>query len=333
MAHVFNPSLLHRLDDPKRQEYQNPQSLIEKMHPVANTSLLDFGAGAGYFTFPIAKAFPENNPVHVVDIQKEMLDHLIKRAKEQELSARMEPHLLEAFPLSISDGSVGLAWMVNVFHEIDDRKTSLSEIFRVLAPGGSLFIADWKPEETPMGPPPVGAGSRGGNHHLPSGGRIFPDPFLGNLFDASGDRSAKESGLRTLPRNGRELVGGLPWLGRMIDKARMINAGSIGDYEFPCGMDMELLNHLKISPEEFIDLVKNGDKGEMASREEFDDAILERLSLRTSSHDESAGVREWVLNHGKRAFSPNIPQLARSKPYIGFSRQIRRVVFSFQIQH
>ena len=153
MAHVFNPSLLHRLDDPKRQEYQNPQSLIEKMQPVANTSLLDFGAGAGYFTFPIARAFPENNPVHVVDIQKEMLDHLIKRSKEQELSARMEPHLLEAFPLSISDGSVGLAWMVNVFHEIDDRKTSLSEIFRVLAPGGSLFIVDWKPEETPMGPP------------------------------------------------------------------------------------------------------------------------------------------------------------------------------------
>ncbi len=86
-------------------------------------------------------------------------------------------------------------------------------------------------------------------------------------------------------------MGGLPWLGRMIDKARMINAGSIGDYEFPCGMDMELLNHLKISPEEFIDLVKNGDKGEMASRKEFDAAILERLSLRTSSHDESAGGR------------------------------------------
>jgi len=153
MAHVFNPALLHRLDDPKRQEFQNPESLIEKMHPVANTSLLDFGAGAGYFTFPIAKAFPENNPVHVVDIQKEMLDHLLNRAKDQELSGRIKTHLLETFPLTISDGSVGLAWMVNVFHEIDDRKTSLSEIFRVLAPGASLFIVDWKPEETPMGPP------------------------------------------------------------------------------------------------------------------------------------------------------------------------------------
>lgn len=153
MAHVFNPALLHRLDDPKRQDYQNPQNLIEKMHPVANKFLLDFGAGAGYFTFPIARAFPENNPVHVVDIQKELMDHLLKRAKDLELSGRIEPHLIETFPISIPDCSVGLAWMVNVFHEIAERKTSLSEIHRILAPGASLFIVDWKPEETPMGPP------------------------------------------------------------------------------------------------------------------------------------------------------------------------------------
>ena len=153
MAHVFNPALLHRLDDPKRQEYQNPQHLIEKMHPVPNKPLLDFGAGAGYFTFPIASAFPDNNPVHVVDIQKEMLDHLLKRAKDQELSGRIEPHLLETFPIPLPDDSLGLAWMVNVFHEIGERKTSLSEIYRMLAPEASLFIVDWKPEETPMGPP------------------------------------------------------------------------------------------------------------------------------------------------------------------------------------
>ncbi len=153
MAHVFNPALLHRLDDPNRLDYQNPLKLVEKMHPHPNTSMMDFGAGAGYFTFPIAKSFPENSPVHVIDIQKEMLDHLIKRAKDQDLSGRIQPHLLETFPLSVPDGSVGLAWMVNVFHEIDDRKSALSEIFRILAPGASLFIVDWKPEETPMGPP------------------------------------------------------------------------------------------------------------------------------------------------------------------------------------
>jgi len=153
MAHVFNPALLHRLDDPARQDYQNPQKLIELMHPLPDKSLLDYGAGAGYFTFPVAKAFPLNNPVHVLDIQKEMIDHLLKRAGDQGLSERIAPHQLESFPIDLPDDSVGLAWMVNVFHEISDRKSSLSEIFRILSPGASLFIIDWKPEETPLGPP------------------------------------------------------------------------------------------------------------------------------------------------------------------------------------
>lgn len=101
-----------------------------------------------------------------------------------------------------------------------------------------------------------------------------------------------------LPRSGRELLGGLPWLGRMIDKARMINAGTIGDYEFPCGMDTELLGHLKISPEDFLKLVKenssqNGyNAHDEPSPEGLDIAILEALSLRTPSAAESGGGRK-----------------------------------------
>lgn len=154
MAHVFNPALLHRLDDPKRLEFQNPALLIDKMSPVPETSLLDFGAGAGYFTFPVAKAFPGHNPVHVADIQKEMLDHLFKRASDQGLSGRIRTHLLQNnAKMAIPDGSVGLSWMVNVFHEIADRKAALGDLTRVLAPGASLFIVDWKMADTPQGPP------------------------------------------------------------------------------------------------------------------------------------------------------------------------------------
>ena len=117
---------------------------------------------------------------------------------------------------------------------------------------------------------------------------------MGDLPDASGDRSTERSGLSIVPRSGRDLLGGLPWLGRMIDKVRMITAGTIGDYEFPCGMDTELLNYLKIAPGDFIDLVKNisaenGYNGETASRQHIDTAILEELSRRTPFINESGG--------------------------------------------
>lgn len=44
------------------------------------------------------------------------------------------------------------------------------------------------------------------------------------------------------PRSPFEQLGGLPWLARMIDKTRALNAGKIGDYTpFPCGGDKNFL--------------------------------------------------------------------------------------------
>ncbi|MHB1926363.1 MAG: DUF5069 domain-containing protein [Leptospirillum sp.] len=58
------------------------------------------------------------------------------------------------------------------------------------------------------------------------------------------------------PRGGRLRLEGLPWLGRMIDKGRASLEGRLGDYEFPCGMDWEVLRYLKLDPDAFISLLK-----------------------------------------------------------------------------
>ena len=43
------------------------------------------------------------------------------------------------------------------------------------------------------------------------------------------------------PRDGSLALGGIPWLARMIDKARAKADGTIGDYIYPCPKDQELL--------------------------------------------------------------------------------------------
>lgn len=55
------------------------------------------------------------------------------------------------------------------------------------------------------------------------------------------------------PREGSVRVSGIPWLARMIDKARLEAAGEIEqfDLDYPCPMDMGLLNQLGLSGEEF----------------------------------------------------------------------------------
>jgi len=55
------------------------------------------------------------------------------------------------------------------------------------------------------------------------------------------------------PRSGSTQIGGIPWLARMIDKARLERAGEIEQYdlEYPCPMDQGLLRQLGVDAQTF----------------------------------------------------------------------------------
>ena len=55
------------------------------------------------------------------------------------------------------------------------------------------------------------------------------------------------------PREGSVMLGGHPWLARMLDKARLDAAGEIEpfDLEYPCPMDQSCLKKLGIDAKTF----------------------------------------------------------------------------------
>lgn len=85
------------------------------------------------------------------------------------------------------------------------------------------------------------------------------------------------------PRPGDQLMGGYPWLARLIDKARAYNAGTLGDYIYPCPIDKELLGELNYSGEEFAEIV---------DQNKTDEDILEHLGL--PSQNDNPEVRRWA---------------------------------------
>jgi hypothetical protein len=64
------------------------------------------------------------------------------------------------------------------------------------------------------------------------------------------------------PRSGQVILGGFPWLARMLDKARLEAAGTIDifDLDFPCPMDQRLLAQLNLDAKTFQQIaVENQD--------------------------------------------------------------------------
>ncbi len=90
---------------------------------------------------------------------------------------------------------------------------------------------------------------------------------------------------KTYPRAGDLILGGYPWLARMIDKAQAYNQGTLGDYIFPCPTDNELLSELNTTGTEFAELV---------ARSANDADVLDALGLPADNPDTS--VREWAQN-------------------------------------
>ena len=43
--------------------------------------------------------------------------------------------------------------MINLHHELEDQSLVVQEAYRLLKPGGEVFIIDWKKEDMPQGPP------------------------------------------------------------------------------------------------------------------------------------------------------------------------------------
>lgn len=153
MPHLFDPQNIERLEDPERRNFQNPVTVLDLMTFHLGGGFLDFGSGSGYFTFPAYDRFSDHGPFYAADIQPEMIEIFRKKSLERYGKEPISPLLIEDHKIPLPDMSLENVLMVNVFHELDNRKAVVAEIFRILKAGGSLFVVDWKKEETLKGPP------------------------------------------------------------------------------------------------------------------------------------------------------------------------------------
>ena len=69
------------------------------------------------------------------------------------------------------------------------------------------------------------------------------------------------------PRPRDLVIGGIPWVARMSDKARAKAAGSIGEYIYPCPIDRRVLQEIGLSADEFLRIAVEADAdGELLRR-------------------------------------------------------------------
>ncbi len=115
--------------------------LREILEPASGERVLEIGPGTGYYTLDLARWVGHEGAIEVFDLQQEMLDHTIRRAREKGLW-NVNPTQGDAQDLPYDDDSFDAAVLVTVLGEIPDQDAALREIARVLRPGGRLIVGE-----------------------------------------------------------------------------------------------------------------------------------------------------------------------------------------------
>lgn len=118
-------------------------SEVSKIITTGHETVLDVGAGSGFYSLRIAKKL-RSGLVICLDLSKEMLVILEKKALKKGLTGRIKILQSSAGSMGLADGSVDLVVSNAVFHELSDPELAMKEMVRVLKTGGWIIINDFR---------------------------------------------------------------------------------------------------------------------------------------------------------------------------------------------
>ena len=139
-------------DDPERDAWQKPDEVVALMELSAGQSVVDLGAGTGYFLSRLSAAVGAEGQVLALDVEPAMVEHMEARIEQEQL-ANTHARAVAPDDPGLEPASVDAILIVDTWHHIDARESYSAKLFQALRPGGHVYVVDFT-REAPHGPPP-----------------------------------------------------------------------------------------------------------------------------------------------------------------------------------
>ncbi|MCT4648272.1 MAG: class I SAM-dependent methyltransferase [Carboxylicivirga sp.] len=138
--------MVKHLDAKDRDEWQKPEKVIALIGDVKGKSIMDIGAGTGYFSFKLVKAGAR---VIAADVEQEYIHILKERQAEKEISYKFFETRLSHFdnPM-LRKHEVDFVLIVDTYHHIHNRVEYFTKVYSGIMPGGKLVVVDYKKDKT-----------------------------------------------------------------------------------------------------------------------------------------------------------------------------------------
>ena len=167
--------LMH--DNPILPLVRNPYKLLKAAGLEQGHKVLEVGCGPGSFTIPAAKIVGDEGHVYAVDIHPRAVER-VKKKIEREALSNITASCVNASDTGLPGESVDLAFLFGLRYIAGGLENVISELHRVLKPGGILSFEKTRGSESEL----IQEVERGGFINSGRRGRVF-------LFTKKGKQS------------------------------------------------------------------------------------------------------------------------------------------------
>jgi predicted methyltransferase len=149
-ARLFRPEDLGELEPPDRDEWQQPERIMDVLGVGEASFVADLGAGSGWFTVHLADRVGPNGLVLAEDVQRPMIQAIKVRVDRMGLkNVRTVLGTMKDPQLPVP---VDVVLIVDAYHEMEQPVVLLRNVAKSLKPRGRIGIINFTKEGGGPGP-------------------------------------------------------------------------------------------------------------------------------------------------------------------------------------
>lgn len=138
------------LQRPDRAKWQKPDQVVKKLGLHGTETVVDLGAGSGYFTLWLSKAVPHGKVI-AIDVQPEMVRHVHRKVITGEWPNVRAQLAQPDDPELPSDANV--VFVCDVLMHVPNKSKWLKTVYSEMQRGARLVLIEFREGHLPQGPP------------------------------------------------------------------------------------------------------------------------------------------------------------------------------------
>jgi SAM-dependent methyltransferase len=141
-------------DEASRDQAGEAERVMSLLGVKPGMAVADIGAGSGYYTVRLARRVGPTGHVFAEDVVPEYLERLAQRVAKERLTDRVTVERGDPHDPRLPPGSVDLALLVHMYHEVKQPYGLLWNLRPALRPGAQVAIIDARKQTEVHGTPP-----------------------------------------------------------------------------------------------------------------------------------------------------------------------------------